>query len=167
MPAMMPKLTVAALVVTASAWAAFAGVRAMTSSPAPSIHVRWAAHVSDADRQGLEEQFQLVNAHALGDRSWSYDLLDSRAAVIRRIVEHPAVDDTHHLDRVRFTLAVNTEPGTARRWAWHWWATGRDERRAERVLQTSTAVTALLALGSIRRARHARTSVTPRPAAQE
>jgi hypothetical protein len=106
--------------ITCAVWL---GVRAATRSVAPSIHVRWASGVSEAERRRLEERFQLVNGEDLSGGSWSYDLLNSRPEAIQALVQHPAVADTHDLDRARFTTAAGTHPGKATRWLWNRWAT--------------------------------------------
>ncbi len=106
-------------ILTVVAWHA---VRITTTSHAPTIKIRWKETVTDAERRSLEQTFQLVNAEATAPRSFNYDLIDSRQAVIKAIVQHAAVDATGDLDPVRFTISTAAERGDTVRWLWHRWA---------------------------------------------
>ena len=105
--------------------------RVLDGDPAKGIHVRWHAEVTDAERLELEAQF-LLRGERREDRTFGYDLLDDAQANIQALVEHPAVEDTHHIDRGNFTLAASAEFGESRTgWAWRWgverqllWAAG-------------------------------------------
>jgi hypothetical protein len=92
--------------------------RVLDGDPAKGIHVRWHAEVTDAERLELEAQF-LLRGERREDRTFGYDLLDDSQANIQALVAHPAVEDTHHIDRGNFTLAANAEFGESRTgWAW-------------------------------------------------
>ena len=94
--------------------------RVLDGDPAKSIHVRWHPEVTDAERLRLEAQF-LLRGERREDRTFGYDLLNDSQANIQALVAHPAVEDTHHIDRGNFTLAASAEFGESRTgWAWRW-----------------------------------------------
>ncbi len=74
------------------------------AGPVP-INVRWKADVTDARRAELEREFHLTEGHptegATGS-TWAYLLTVPSTESIRGIVQHPSVDDTAHINRVRF-----------------------------------------------------------------
>ena len=76
-------------------------LRAWPESPV-HIHVRWKPGVTQADRVELERRFHLTNGETLEEPSWEYLLTDSSTANIRAIVQDARVDDTEHLNRIRF-----------------------------------------------------------------
>ncbi|HEY6510206.1 MAG TPA: hypothetical protein VIY56_19420 [Vicinamibacterales bacterium] len=67
-----------------------------------TVNVRWTAEVSPAQRVELEQRFQLTGGTLDGGTTWTYRLTDPSTANIRALVRHQAVDDTAHLNRVRF-----------------------------------------------------------------
>ncbi len=67
-----------------------------------SIHVRWTPGVTDAQRDELEHRLRLHDGEPTEGRTWSYLLDEPSPAHIRALVEDPRVDDTAHLNRVRF-----------------------------------------------------------------
>ena len=94
--------------------------RVLDGDPARFINVRWHADVTDAERLQLEAQF-LLRGERREDRTFGYDLLDDSRANIQALVEHPAVEDTHHIDRGTFALAASAEFGESRTGvAWRW-----------------------------------------------
>lgn len=135
-------VAVGLLLLPASVLTVFLGVREATSTPAPVIHVRWSSALMAEQRQLLEEEMTLVNPRQLGGHTWRYDLLDSRTESLRRIVHHPAVADTHDVDRERLTLTVKTEAGPTQRWLWHRWGSVRTERLILMGLAGATAASA-------------------------
>ena len=80
--------------------AAIAGV-AVASIPRPPVplNIRWAPHVSDAERTELERQFTLSNGELREGTTRHYLLLDSSRSNIAAIVQSPAVADTSNIDR--------------------------------------------------------------------
>lgn len=66
------------------------------------INVRWKADVADAERVDLERRFQLTNGDHSEGTTWRYQLADSSTANIQALIQHPRVDDTAHLNRIRF-----------------------------------------------------------------
>lgn len=94
--------------------------RVLDGDPAKGINVRWRADVTDAERLQLEAQF-FLRGERLEESTFGYDLLDDSNENIQALVEHPAVDDTHHIDRGNFTFAASAEFSQSRTgWAWRW-----------------------------------------------
>lgn len=79
--------------------------RAVAGSPGALVHVRWQASLDAAARQALETRFRLDAPERLDDVTWRYDLIDTSGTNIRALVAHPAVADTHEIDRPNFTIA--------------------------------------------------------------
>ncbi len=81
--------------------AAAAGAMRFLVSPAiaPRINVRWAPGVSDEARAGAERTLHLLDGELREGRTWAYDLGDISRANVRALVAHPAVEDTHYIDR--------------------------------------------------------------------
>lgn len=85
------------------AGAAAAGILyvAIPARPVP-IHIRWKPDVSDAQRKDLEQQFHLVPDHNTEGTTWAYQLTEPTTDTLRSIVQDPRVDDTAHINRIRF-----------------------------------------------------------------
>jgi hypothetical protein len=81
---------------------------------APRVHVRWADGISDEQRLLFERSLALVNGQLMENRTWQYDLMDAAPSAVRGLVGHPAVADTHHIDRVRGVVSAEAPRGTAR-----------------------------------------------------
>ena len=90
------------------------GARGLYGPPGALVNIRWQASVDAAERQRLETGWQLVDGQEVSPSTWSYELTAPSQGRIRAIVEHPAIADTHHIDRQRYTLAPDA-PRTARR----------------------------------------------------
>jgi hypothetical protein len=96
------------LLATAVLW----GVALFSSSvlriaydPPPAfVHVRWAPAVDDAGRERLEQQYSLTRPSAQEARTWHYYLADLSRANVRALVQNPAVEDTHYINRERFSV---------------------------------------------------------------
>ena len=79
-----------------------AGVLLWLEPPHPvRLHVRWTADVDDARRVELERQLHLQNARLSEGTTFVYNL-DPSTEAIRAIVHHPNVEDTAHINRIRF-----------------------------------------------------------------
>ena len=78
------------------------------------VNIRWQPSVDAAERQRLESGWQLVDGQEVSASTWRYELTAPSEGRLRAIVEHPAVADTHNIDRERYTLAPDA-PRTARR----------------------------------------------------
>ena len=103
----------------------------MTASPsvldghrAKYVHVRWRPEVGANTRAGLESRFSLREQRHEG-QSFGYDLLDDSTSNIRALLQHPAVEDTHDLDRQRMTVAATAEDGDSNTGiVWRWGVEG-------------------------------------------
>jgi hypothetical protein len=83
--------------------AAAAAVLSLTLSTAPPpIHVRWKPATSEAERAELERGFGLTNGEFTEGTTYAYLLTDTSTANIRALVQHPQVDDTANVNRIRF-----------------------------------------------------------------
>ena len=102
-------LTVACLAWTLAA-ATYAALR-LNFERAPVVHVRWAQFVDDSSRARLQMRFGLAAAQYDSGTTWVYFLMSPATENIQALVESPAVEDTHHIDRVKFVVS----PGAARR----------------------------------------------------
>jgi hypothetical protein len=93
------------------------GVIARASAPspfAPRVHVRWSAGVDDDQRAALERRFSLLNGERRQGETWEYDLVDLAAASVTALVAHPAVADTHYIERSAGQIASDAPAGTVR-----------------------------------------------------
>src|SRR5688500_14135984 len=92
-------LAAAFVAVTGLAW----GILSLTWPVAPvHVHVRWRADVTEGQRVELERQFELTDGRPIEGTSWEYQLVDASTGNIRTIVQNTSVDDTAHLNRIRF-----------------------------------------------------------------
>ena len=81
---------------------------------APRVNVRWAPGVSAGERATLERRFNLVlPAHTEGS-TWTYDLGDPSPAMVTALVHHPAVEDTHGINRQAGIVETDAARGTTR-----------------------------------------------------
>jgi hypothetical protein len=79
------------------------------------VHVEWRPSVDAPTRERLAARYRLENPRKLGDPySWRYELVDPSTDNIRALVNDPAVEDTHEIDRETYTLAPGA-PLTTRR----------------------------------------------------
>ena len=80
-----------------------AGVLLWLEPPHPvRLHVRWTADVDDARRGELERQLRLQRGQHSEGTTFVYELDPPSTDAIRAIVQHPSVDDTAHINRIRF-----------------------------------------------------------------
>jgi hypothetical protein len=99
MARLLGTLAVVFSTVSVLAWALLSF--AWPNSPV-DIHVRWKPEVTAAQRGEMERQFQLTAGEFLDGTTWRYQLADTATANIRALVQDPRVDDTEHLNRVRY-----------------------------------------------------------------
>ena len=66
------------------------------------IHVRWTRDVTDAQRVDLERRFGLTNSQQSEGTTWAYQLADTSTGNIRALIQEERVDDTEHLNRIRY-----------------------------------------------------------------
>ena len=92
-------LAAAFVLLTAVAW----GILSLTWPDSPvDVNVRWKPDVSETLRVDLERQFQLAHGEHSEGTTWRYQLADASTANIRALIQHSRVDDTAHLNRIRF-----------------------------------------------------------------
>ncbi len=90
-------------------------VRGLYGPPGALVHIRWQPSVDAAERQRLEIEWQLVDGREDDSPgTWRYDLTVPSVERLRAIVEHAAVNDTHFIDRQRYTIEPDATR-TARR----------------------------------------------------
>ena len=82
--------------------AAFLLVRA--GLPAPSVNVRWAPGIDDAQRTELEARFGLIGGTPLESPTWTYQLENADRSNVSALIGHPAVADTHKINRATFEV---------------------------------------------------------------
>ena len=95
----------------------------LDGGPAKYIHVRWRPDVGADIRAELEARFSLAQPRQLEGQTFGYELLSDSTWNIRALVRSRAVEDTHHIDRERFTVAATAEDGEGDRrtgLAWRW-----------------------------------------------
>ena len=78
--------------------------RGLYGPPGALVNVRWQPSVDAAERQRIERGLLLVDGLEVSPSTWRYNLTAPFENHIRAIVEHPAVADTHRIDRTRYTL---------------------------------------------------------------
>ncbi len=70
------------------------------------IHVEYKPSVGAAQRQQLEARYRLDDRRKLDDTyTWGYTLNDASTDNIRALVDDPAVEDTHEIDRHTYTVS--------------------------------------------------------------
>jgi hypothetical protein len=86
--------------VTSLAW----GILSLAWPKTPvHVHVRWKPDVTETQRIELERRFQLIDSQPGDGVTWEYQLVDSSTANIKAIVQNERVDDTAHLNRIRYS----------------------------------------------------------------
>jgi hypothetical protein len=107
MPPLRPGRLLGAYVAAFVVLAAIAGgILSLTLSRDPvPVHVRWKPDTADAERATLEQRFGLTRGEVTEGTTRAYRLTDTTTGNIRALVEHPAVDDTAEINRVRFRPA--------------------------------------------------------------
>ena len=73
----------------------------LSRDPVP-MHVRWKPGTTDSDRAALEQRFHLRDGVATEQNTWAYHLADTSTDNIRAIIQHPQVEDTADLNRIKF-----------------------------------------------------------------
>src|SRR5688500_10293623 len=103
----------AALVVCAI-WPLLMGVLWVTTAKTvPLVKVRWVPGVADEKRAATERELSLVWRDSTEPRTVTYLLMDSNRENVRRIVQHPLVEDTAFIDRAAYVL---TDAPSERTW---------------------------------------------------
>ncbi|MBI3049431.1 MAG: hypothetical protein HYY76_14085 [Acidobacteria bacterium] len=105
------RLVVAGIVLLALAGAVHVTLRATYGERLAYVHVRWAPSVDPATQEQVERAHGLRRVEFRERRTWGYYLTDTSTENIRDLVRHPAVDDTHHIDRTDFDVASTAPRG--------------------------------------------------------
>jgi hypothetical protein len=109
-----PQFTSAALVACA-VWPVIMGLLWVTTArTVPLIKVRWVPGVADEQRTATERELSLVWRDSTEPRTVTYLLMDADREHLRRIVQHPLVEDTAFIDRAAYAL---TNAPSERTWA--------------------------------------------------
>lgn len=87
-------------------------VRFAPSPYAPRVNVKWAGDLRAAERLYLERRFKLFEPARHEGQTWSYDLGDPSPERIRELIAHPAVADTHHINRSTGEVSPHAPRGT-------------------------------------------------------
>ena len=99
---------IAYALLTASAVVAALGIAA----PGPRrVNIRWAPSATLAARVAAEQELGVRAVMSREERTWSYEVPD--AGLIPKIIQHPLVEDTHHLDRAEATFSPELPPARA------------------------------------------------------
>ena len=83
----------------------------------PRVNVRWTEGVTQDERLSLERRFGLESAEWREGTTWRYVLRDRSRENIAALVAHPAVDDTHDIDRADFTAPNRRVQVSIRGWS--------------------------------------------------
>lgn len=68
------------------------------------VHVRWAPGVDDAGRRDLEARYRLTRPARREGTTWAYYVADTSRGNLRALIGDAAVEDTHNINRNRFTI---------------------------------------------------------------
>jgi len=90
------------------------GARLTAPARAPRVNIRWTVGVSDQMRVDLERQFRLAAGQRRDGTTWAYDLADPSPAVVSALVHHPAVADTHEIERALGVVSPGAPRGATR-----------------------------------------------------
>jgi hypothetical protein len=91
-----------------------AGLIRVFSLPAvaPRINVRWAGEVDDRQRGALERELGLTAGERREGSTWAYDLTNPSWRGVKALIAHPAVADTHYINRRWGLVAADAPRGT-------------------------------------------------------
>lgn len=92
-------LAIGFLVAAPAAWAL---ILWMIPPYAVRLNVRWTPDVDASARAGLERQLGLTQGEPTEGTTFVYYLEAPTTDRIRALVQHPSVDDTAHINRIRF-----------------------------------------------------------------
>ena len=90
------------------------GLRVASPQLAPRVNVRWTPDLSTEQRAALERTFHLVSPAHVEGSTWTYDVSDPSPANVNALVDHPAVEDTHGIDRQAGVVETDAPLGTTR-----------------------------------------------------
>jgi hypothetical protein len=99
---------IAYALLTVSAVVAALGIAA----PGPRrVNIRWAPSATLAARVAAAQELGVRSVMSREERTWSYGVPD--AGLIPKIIQHPLVEDTHHIDRAEATFSPELPPARA------------------------------------------------------
>lgn len=75
----------------------------------PRINIRWTPQTTEESRVTNERALRLIDGVPVGERTWSYVLLDTSRDHVGEILDHPAVEDRHYIGPGR-TLTPDAPP---------------------------------------------------------
>jgi hypothetical protein len=101
---MARRLVISALVLWAGAALAYGTLRLVYGARPADVNVRWSASVDAAYRRQLETKYSLAGGMPREGTTWSYSLTDLSRANVRALVLDPLVEDTHQINRTRYTI---------------------------------------------------------------
>lgn len=105
------RLLIGGIALVALAGALYLTIRLTYGERAAYVHVRWKPEVTDATRAEVERAHGLHPVEFREQRTWGYFLSDMSAENLQRIIRHPAVEDTHNIDRDAFFVLDTAERG--------------------------------------------------------
>jgi hypothetical protein len=137
-PRLARRLLIATLVLWAGAALAYGSLRLVYGWRPADINVRWSPSVDEAQRTQLEARFGLADGMPREGTTWGYSLTDVSRGNVRALVQDPLVEDTHQINRTRFTIWPEATRGPY---------VGAEASRLPGVLETLAPL--LLLLGAI------------------
>jgi len=111
-----------------------------TWEPAPVVGIRWREGTTLERRAYVERWFGLARARDHAGRAVTYDLVDTRPANIRELLEQPELETVGYMDGVTFTVPADAPYGRGGMWI----GDRLPEARANRVVPVIVAVCALV-----------------------
>ena len=105
------RLLVGGILLLALAGVLFAALRIGWGERAAYVNIRWRADATEATRDAVARTLALHEVEYRDNRTWGYFLSDQSTENIRAIVRHPAVEDTHNIDRDTFAVLDTAERG--------------------------------------------------------
>ena len=130
----------AATLVAAALLTLIGGAYYFTWEPAPLVAVRWRDGTTFDRRTQVERWFGLVRGRDLDGRTITYDLVDTRPANIRELLEQPEVEAAGDIDQTTYELPADVPYGVGGMWI----GDRLPEARAYRVLPVVVAVCGLV-----------------------
>jgi hypothetical protein len=98
------------LLLAVVSWTVAASVFWLHRSAGPAqqrINVQWVDDVSEVDRQTAEAALNLLDGEELEPDKWVYRPANHSRDAIRRIVSHPMIADTAHINRESFRILID------------------------------------------------------------
>lgn len=97
-------------------WLALVGFLWISGTRTQGIHVRWTTGTTPEVQRQVAKELSLECERPLDGPTWFCAVLDASPETLERVVRHPAVEDTHYLNRGTFFLE-NAPMANTRLWA--------------------------------------------------